>query len=248
MSVATEPRNTIKDFQEDLRRLVAGDEFREATDRLLTATSGAMYQAYHAEVILFSSQLNAHWQTEVRNTEDFGVLSRNRSKLCISLLELIDAFPTEADLSKANTVPAGVSERKLKRNVFWQLMLGKTVVLFFAWFQHDTGGGLSEEDLLVVIGILIPIFGTYLNLAFQDTAKHRHILKPDDVRVNKEFANRTYLVVMAYPLILCGILYLRAKGIMITSMAALTIALGLAESGWGVYVGKVVMGLFKDQP
>lgn len=248
MPVESTPVATVEDFQQDLRRLVAGDELRAATDRLLAATEGKGYSEYHKEIVLFSSRLNAHWQDEVRNTENYDTLSRNRSKLCLNLLDLIDAFPSEADMSMAKTTVVGVSEQKLKKNVFWQLLIGKIIVLFFAWFQHDTGGGLSREDLLAVIGILIPILGTYLNLAFQDATKNRHILKPDDVRVNKEFARRTYLVILSYPLILCLLLHLRAKGIVITSMAALTIALGLAESIWGIFVGKVVMGLFKSHP
>ncbi|MBC6996568.1 hypothetical protein QWY85_09375 [Neolewinella lacunae] len=123
--------------------------------------------------------------------------------------------------------------------------MGKLIVLFFAYFQVDTGG-LGESDFLTVVGLLIPLFGAYLAIILQDDTKNRRILQPKDVRVTSDFALKAYLVVGVYPIIFCVLLHLRAIGT-IPSMVALTLALGVAESGWGAYVGKVVLGLFRGE-
>lgn len=238
--------NKTEKLKQDLRRLVAGDKLKAASQRLMAATTGDEYGDYRSRVLNMSGMLQSYQQQQLRGTEDYDTLTRSRNKISLTLLGLIDELPDEAALAAQESGPLGISENTLKKRVFWLLLGGKIIVLAFAFFQYDTGGGITSEGMLTVLGILIPMFGAYLTLAFQDVTRNRNVLKPEDIRVNKAFARRTYLVVIMYPFILCGLLYLRALGI-IASMAGLTAALGLAESGWGVYVGKVIMGLFSER-
>lgn len=224
---------------------MAGNRLELATEKLLAATAGEEYGAYRTKVVHQAGQLNEYLNLQISNTEDYDTITRNRNKVSLGLLALIDELPDAAALTAAKQKPTGVSEHKLKKRLFWSLLGGKLIVLFFAFFQVDTGG-LSPTHFLTVVGILIPMFGAYLAIILQNDTKNRRILKPEDIRVTSDFARKAYLVVGVYPLILCLLLHLRAIGT-IPSMVALTLALGVAESGWGAYVGKVVLGLFRGE-
>jgi hypothetical protein len=234
------------DIKTELRRLVAGNRLERATEKLLAATAGEEYGDFRSKVVHQSGQLNEYLDLQIHNTEDYDTITRNRNKISLGLLNLINDLPDAAALAAAKQAPTGVSEHKLKKRLFWALLLGKIVVLFYAFFLVDTGSGLTSKDFLTVVGILIPMFGAYLAIILQDDTKNRRILKPEDIRVTSDFARKAYLVVGVYPFILCLLLYLRATGT-ITSMVALTLALGFAESGWGAYVGKVIFGLFRGE-
>lgn len=234
------------DIKTALRRLVAGNRLEQATEQLMAATAGEEYGAFRTKVVHQAGQLREHLELQISNTEDYGTIARNRNKVSLGLLGLIDELPDAAALAAAKQKPAGVLEHKLKKRLFWALLGGKLIVLFYAFFLVDTGSALTSKDFLTVVGILIPMFGAYLAIILQDDTKNRRILKPEDIRVTTDFARKAYLVVGVYPLILCLLLYLRAVGT-IPSMVALTLALGFAESGWGAYVGKVIFGLFRGE-
>lgn len=240
------PELEQENLKTELRRLVAGNRLGPATKKLLAATAGEEYGPFRTKVVHQSGQLKALQELEILNTEDYATIARNRNQVSLGLLTLIDELPDAAALAAANRKPEGVSERSLKSRLFWMLLLGKLLVLFFAFFQVDTGSALTSKDFLTVLGVLIPMFGAYLAIMLQDDTKNRRILKPEDIRVTTAFARKAYLVVGFYPLILCLMLYLRGIGT-IPSMTALTVALGLAESGWGVYVGKVIFGMFRGE-
>lgn len=240
------PEQLTEDIRTRLRRLVAGNQLNQATKEFLAATKGEEYGAFRSRVAHQAGQLRAHQELAIKGTEDYASLARSRNKVSYDLLELIDQMPDEAALAAGNQLPAGTSERRLKNRLFWMLIAGKLIVLSFAFFLYETGSGYTSQDLLTIFGVLIPMFGAYLAIILQHDTKSRRILKPEDIRVTKEFARKAYLVVGAYPFTLCLVLYLRGTGI-IPSMAALTVALGLAESGWGGYVGKVIFGLFRKE-
>ena len=234
------------DFKTQLRRLVAGNYLQEATEKLLKATKGDEYGDFRSRVVHVSGQLNQYIDLDIDNTEDYDTVARQRNKVSLSLLELIDTLPDEAALKAGKVKPPGVSEAKLKKRLFWFLIIGKILVLFYAFFLLDTGSGFTSDDMLTTVGVLIPMFGVFLAIMLQDTTKHRRILKPGDIRLTSDFARKAYFVVVVYPLLLVFLLFLRAVG-KIPTPAAFTIILGLAESGWGAYVGKVVFGLFKEE-
>lgn len=232
-------------FKDELRRLVADNRLRDATDRLLKAAAGNEYGAYRAKVLNHAGQLTAYQELRVLNTEAPAELARNRNRLSLSLLELIDEMPDAAALTAGAKPPEGVSEHHLKKRMLNLLLFGKLIVLLFTAFLWLTGSGFTSETFLTVVGILVPVFATYLTLMVQDATKNRSLLKPGDKRVNKGFARMACTLVILYPVVLIIILNLRGPGTI--SFAQLIGLLALVETGLGAYLGKIVFGLFRGE-
>lgn len=232
-------------FKDELRRLVADNRLRAATDRLVKAAAGNEYGDYRAKVLHQAGQLTSYHELRILGTEAPAELARNRNRLSLSLLELIDAMPDAAALAAGEKAPEGLSEHRLKKRMFILLLVGKVVVLLFTTFLWLTGSGFTSENFFTVAGILVPVFATYLTLMVQDATKNRSLLKPGDKRVNKGFARMAYSLVILYPIVLIFILNLRGPGT-ITFMQ-LTGLLALVETGLGAYLGKVIFGLFRGE-
>lgn len=232
-------------FKDELRRLVADDRLADATERLGKAVVGDEYGAYRTKVLHHAGQLSAYRDLRVINTASPAELARNRNRLSLSLLELIDELPDAAALAAGNKPPEGVSEHRLKRRMFNLLLAGKILVILFTFILWQTGSGFTAENFTTVVGILIPVFATYLTLMVQDATKNRSLLQPGDKRVNKGFARLAYTLVILYPVVLIIILNLRGPGTI--TFAQLTALLTLVETGLGAYLGKVVFGLFRGE-
>ena len=232
-------------FKDELRRLVADNRLRNATKRLRKAVAGEEYGGYRSKVMQYSGQLSAYEDLLIVNTNSPAELARNRNTLSLSLLKLIDELPDAAALAAGNNPPEGVSEHRLKRWMFNILLIGKILVILFTFILWQTGSGFTAENFTTVVGILIPVFATYLTLMVQDATKNRSLLQPGDKRVNKGFARMAYTLVILYPVVLIIILNLRGPGTI--TFAQLTALLALVETGLGAYLGKVVFGLFRGE-
>lgn len=232
-------------FKDELRRLVADNRLQEATKRLKKAASGDAYGAYRAKVLHHAGQLSAYQELLIVDTTAPAELARNRNRLSLGLLELIDKLPDDAALVARDSPPEGFSEDRLKRGMFKLLLAGKVLVILFTGFLWLTGSGLTFENFTTVAGILIPVFATYLMIMVQDVTKNRSILQPGDKRVNKGFARLAYTLVIFYPVVLILILNLLGSGSI--TFTQLTALMALLETLLGAYLGKVVFGLFRGE-
>ncbi len=237
------PAVNVDELKTELRRLIASDQLEQVAERLLTLTAGSEYGTYHKEVVNQSQRIGYWRKLNRQGTEDYADLARTRSKVSLSLLDLVDQFPTEADLEKMNQPPPGVSENQLKRRLFYLLVIGKVIVISFVAFLWATGT-FSDNQFVSTVGLLTPVFTAYLAVMFQERTAARYAVQPGEKRVAKSFARTAYGIVAAYPVVLLLILNLRGPGdITFTQMNAL---LAIAESGLGAYVGKVVFGIFRN--
>ncbi|MTB52771.1 hypothetical protein [Lewinella sp. W8] len=232
-----------EEFKDELRRLVAANRLEDASKKLLNATASDDYGEYRRLVLNHSGELTGYHQQEVMGTADPAQLTRTRNAISLKLLTLIDQLPDAAALAAAKKKPEGVAEDRLKKRLFWMLLLGKGLVIGFAALLWSTNS-FTNEQFITVVGMLVPLFAAHLTLMVQDATKHRGILKPGDKRVNTSFARMAYVLVIGYALVLLFLLNLRGPGTI--TFLQFTTFLALAESGLGAYLGKVVYGLFKD--
>lgn len=243
MSVTPTPTTPPQAFQAELRRLVADNRLRKASQRLDAATTAKAYGVYHRKVLQHAAQLAAYEGAIMMNTTDPAALVRNRNQLSQGLLLLIDELPDAAALAAGEQVPEGMAEDRLKKHLFWGLLVGKLSVILFAFVLWQEGSFYNAE-FLSVVGIVVPVFASYLTLMVQDATNRRSILEPGDVRVSRGFARIAYVLMVAYPVALLFTLNLFGSN-ELKSFAALTASLALVETGLGAYLGKVVFGLFQ---
>lgn len=235
---------THQAFKDKLRRLVADNRLANATELLLKAAGGEEYGSYRTRVLHQSGQLTAYQELLILGTEAPAELARNRNQLSVSLLQLIDDLPDAAAIAAGEKKLEGVSEHRLKNQLFGFLLAGKIIVVFFAAFLWLTGS-MTAEHFLTVIGIIVPVFATYLALMVQDATNRRSVLQPGDKRVNKGFARMARILVILYPLVLILLLNLAGPGTI--TIAQLIGLLALLETGLGAYLGKLLFGLFRGE-
>lgn len=229
-------------LQQELRKLIASDQLEVAIEGLLAGNPEADYRN---RVIQQSAQLE-HWKRlRQQGTEDFADLARTRNRVSMNLLDLVDTLP--AALPEATPTPAarkGTTEARLKSRLIWMLLIGKFTVLVFTYALQESGG-LTVEQFLAILSILVPVFATNIALLTQDITANRSLLAANERPVRRDFARLAYGVVLAYPVILLFVINLKGPGIL--SFQQLTVLLALAESSMGVYISKVVLGLVRGR-
>lgn len=227
-----------------LQHLLAADEPEETVRYLLATTKTEELEHLRQDVLLQSAQLGQWRKLRHANTESFDELVRIRNKASLALLDLVDELPEELPVPElpAEEQPQGVSENRLKDRLFWLLLIAKLVVVVFTFTLWESGS-FTNEQFMATVGLLVPVFVTYLALIFKDKVDRRHAITHPDKHVTKGFERTTYLLVFVYAIALLFVINLRGPGVI--SFNQMNGLLALVESGLGVYVGQVVFALFK---
>ena len=105
-------------------------------------------------------------------TVDYADLTRTRVNISLALLDLANQLPNGPQ-AEENAKLSGISERRFKRQVMIWLIAGK-IILFLYILTIWQSGGLTFEGFLGTMGIVFPVFATYLinglpKFAFQQT-------------------------------------------------------------------------------
>ncbi len=177
------------------------------------------------------------WQAGMLAYHDFTV---TYSKLTSDLTAWVDCLP---DAPK----PAGprkrfLTEAKFKNRIFILLLLIKIMVLGWLYYHWRTGG-FNEDQFQGTMTILFPVFAAYIAVMLDDYLRqHKNgLAKPR--YISGPLIAIVYWLLPLYAGVLMMLISLKAMGNI--SFNSMNTWLAVVESGLGLYVGKVVHGLFK---
>lgn len=239
-----------------IKRLLAENELDQAMEQLLSCTEQQGLGDLHNQLIVQSGKLQQYKKERNLGSLDYASLTRTRVNLCLALLELADQLPIPNEQEKAKKLP-GISERRFKRHILSLLLIGK-VILFLYIFTIWQSGGLTFEGFLGTMGIVFPVFATYLSMVYQNVLSHRHQHQvADQLRINRAVQYSAYFFFLTYYVAIFVVLYLNTIGEIpdpgrdednaIPSYKNLFAMLALVESFIGVYIGKLIFSLFKKE-
>jgi hypothetical protein len=149
--------------------------------------------------------------------------------------------------------PPTVLESQLKSRLLF-LMLG-VKLLVIAWlFTLWESGGFTTEQFSGTLGLLIPVFTTYIGVMIREVIEQSKTPAPkptDEPAPDPPTRSRTFQwlafgVLVVYGIALLLIIGLRPRGLL--SYAQMNTFLTLLEAGFGIYVGRIVFSLFKEKP
>lgn len=240
----------------EIKALIADDRLDQAVDAMLSVTEEQGLTGLHNQLVIQSARLQQFKKEKNLGTTDFADLARNRIKISLALLDLADQLPKTAAEQKTKKLK-GISERRFKRRVMALLIIGK-VALFIFIFTIWQSGGLTFEGFLGTMGIVFPVFASYLSMGYQDMLSHRHEkVDTDKLRVSRGVHLSAYVFFGLYYAAIFLVLYLNTVGAIpnavvegqegIPSYKNLFAMLALVESFIGVYIGKLIFSLFKKE-
>lgn len=238
----------MKDFKEFLQQLVAVDDLGGAVAYLREIPPAGFEDpdTWNNDAILLASRWTNYQKEMGQGTVSFEYLARTRNQISLALLNLIEGLPEGLPVPEQppQAAPRGVSELKLKNRLFGLVVLGKVFVIGFVLLLWQSGG-FSMAEMTSTIGLLVPIFATYLGLLFKDQVDRRRAIQHPDQRVTRRFERISYLTLIAYVLILFGVINWQGKGAI--SFPVMTNLLALAESGLGIFVSQLFFAIFKKE-
>lgn len=191
-------------------------------------------------LLALQSRISVHQANNRSGIVSYEDFTLHYAKLTTDLTAWVDCLP---DAPK----PAGprkkfLTEAKFKKRVSLLLLLIKVVVLGWLYYHWSTGG-FTADQFQGTATILVPVFAALIAVVLED---YLHQYKQGQQRpryVSGPLIAVVYWLFPLYALALVVLIALKAKGSI--SFSAMNTWLALVESGLGVYVGKVVHGLFK---
>lgn len=239
-----------------LRGLLSEDKLEQLQENLRDITTVDENKELANEVILNAGRLADYRKTVTNGTASNEELRLLRNQIRLAFLNIIDALPDEITISQDPSVklPRLMTEQKFKSWVLGIMLIGKLFMMAFIVFQMDTGG-FTQEQGLSVISLLLPALTAYLSAMIADIIKRRNDLFPtgnDRKTISITMKRMTFIVLPLYFLFLFIIINRYAIGYMAQNdgeadFKTLTTWLAIIESGFGVYVGQIVYGLFREK-
>ena len=239
-----------------LRGLLADDKLEQLQENLREVAASDGHKDIENEVLLNAGRLSDYRKTLTIGTASGDELRILRNQIRLSFLNIIDALPDEITVSNdPNQKPKKLmTEQRFKSWIFGIMLVGKLLMIAFVFFQMDTGG-LTQEQGLSIITLLLPALTAYLGAMLADIIRRRNDLFPtgnDRKTVSSTLKRTTFIVLPLYFLFLFLMINRYAIGYMAQNdgeadFKSLTTWLGIIESGFGIYVGQIVYGLFRDK-
>ena len=240
-----------------LRGLLADDKLEQLQAQLRDITDADDHKDLEKEVLLNAGRLSDYRQTLTIGTASGDELRILRNQIRLSFMNIIDALPDEITLKNDTSLktPKLMTEQRFKSWVFVLIFVGKLFIIGFVVFQIDTGG-FTHEQGLSVIALFVPALTAYIGVMLADIIRRRNDLFPtgnDRKTVSKTLQRTTFVLLPFYFLLLFLMINRYAIGYMADSSTnesdfkALMTWLGIIESGFGVYVGQIVYGLFREK-
>lgn len=239
---------TKTSFKQELRRQLAADEIEPVVQQLLEYTEQIGALQTHNEVVIQSGKYAQYERDRHSGAEAYADLFRAKIKISQALLDIIDKLPAQNGPSDEKPKRLrGISEKALKSHILWILLVEKIIVIGFVFTLWESGA-FTAEQFANTIGLLVPLFATYLTIMLKDAAKHRHVEVALDQKllVKRSYQWMTYFLLVLYFLVIVMIINLRGSGAL-PQFSQMTALLATVESGLGVYIGTIVFTLFKKE-
>lgn len=133
---------------------------------------------------------------------------------------------------------------KLKKRILVFLLISKLLALVFIWGLTVTYGFTPQEALGVVL-LILPLFTVYLGIMVEDLIRNPYLDSKLEapLKVKSEITTLVNIIFPVYTVLILVAIFLGA-----IKFFDLKLVLGIIESGFGFYVGKIVVALFRAKP
>lgn len=243
--------------KKSLKALLADDKLEQLQENLRDITLVVANKDILNEVILNAGRLSDYRKTLTMGTASSEDLRTLRNQIRLSFLNIIDELPDEVGTQNPASLPISKKiwiQHNFKSWIFAFMLIGKLLLMAFIVFQIDTGG-FTQEQGLSVITLLLPVLTAYLGAMVADIVKRKNDLFPtdnDNKPISKMMQRATFVLLPLYFLFIYLLISRYAIGYMQQNdgeadFKSLTTWLGVIESGFGVYVGQIVYGLFREK-
>lgn len=232
----------MTEITKGLSKYIATDDLDRAIEELLKIGDELDDKCFYNEVIIQSTKL-AHWHKLQRlGTEDYVALAMLRSKVSVNLLELIAQLP-EKELELVNIKVQNIDEDQFKNQLLILLLLVKFGLVGWGISLWQAGGFYTKEvsSLLVMVVpsfilVLVPMVN---DIYFRQKRKVRYF-----PNVSRRFQVACFVFLLLYGLFVVIILNGGANRTIDFLLAI--ILLGGIESLFALFVGKMLLPLFKN--
>jgi Effector-associated domain 11 len=236
-----------------LRGLLSDDKLEQLQAQLREITTDDAHKDLLQAVLLNAGRLADYRNTMTRGTtssEDLRVL---RNQLRMSFLNIIDDLPDEMSVGEDPSVykPKLMSEQTFKSWVL-RLIAGGKLFLIAATFVF---GGFTNLETVTVLFLLLPTLMMRLGVILGDISRRRNDLFPtgnDRKTVSATMKRTTFGLIGLYLALMLLLIDAYARGYISDTNAqadfkSLVTWLGILECVFGVYLGQIVYGLFKEK-
>ena len=233
----------------NFRKLIAENNLDTLFPSLVEHTEKAGLDELYNKALLQQARFRQLSDDQNAGILDYDELTRNRITLTQSLLNLIDQLPDPTLPGAAPAKPVkvrGIKEYLLKRQIFFALLAVKLYLVGYILMLWQAGT-FPLMEFLTLIGIIVPLFASYLVAIFKDIAQHRHVDSPLDKRlVRRVFQWSAFLLLLVYVVALQTVIDLYGRGDL-REFSQLTALITAVEGGLGVYLGQIIFSLFKKE-
>jgi len=140
-----------------------------------------------------------------------------------------------------------MKEARLKKITYYFFLAAKliTVLMILISWGPD---GFSSDQMTGTLTLVLPLFTVYTSLMFKQTVQNRYVSEEKIVskKLTSTFRTTTFFVLFIYVLLINVIIYAGGLGNLLSFQKMQTV-IGLVEAGFGVYVGQIILALFKKE-
>ena len=225
----------------DIRQQLAHGEIAPALEAALQyAEKSGVAETVNALTALSANlgQTRNLWNTGQLSFEEYA---RQHARASQAILDSLDRLPDQPTPAAARRM---LPEETFKKRLLWMLAGGKLIVLG-RLSHHWSTGGFNDEQGWVCMGMLAPMFASYLYIVLDDYLRAHKENKSTAVRyVSGPLVQLVWIIIPTYIL---ALLFLMEKKVMPPhlSFAQMTAGFALVESVLGGYVSRVVSAFFK---
>jgi|GEM_PF-714617 len=229
----------------DIRKRIALGELKEAVAEALEYALYCQLEEPANQLTISSSRLSDHvskWNTGLLSYEEF---SREQAKIAYQLTGILSSLPEKASPQRGQKKL--LDEATFKKRLFYGLIAAKALVLLRLMYHSNFSsgtGGFTKAELFATMGLLAPVFVTYISAMLADYLRQH---QRNEWRAPRYVSGP--LVTMGYwliPLHALALIYIiEQKAATELSFAEMNTGLALVETLLGGYIGQIVFAFFK---
>ncbi len=129
-----------------------------------------------------------------------------------------------------------------------KLIIWSNIIIFVIVGLGGIRGFADEDELMSVIKLLAPINSIYMAAVIKFMIGNKNAVSSEKIKgastLNKGYIGLTKTIIYLHLIIVAGLILLKIAGF-ISSISTLTAGLAIAETFFGVYVGTIIVDLFK---
>lgn len=233
-----------------LRGLLAEDKLEKLQEQLQDIMTADEHKDLSTEVFLNSGRLSHYRKTLTIGTASNDELTILRNQIRFAFLNIIDALPNEIIVSEDPSFkPKRLMTEQRFKSLFLSLvsLVKALIVLFILTFGAS---GISKTQISPIVFSQIPMLIICLTIFLSDFIYRRNDIIPrgnDRKVVNRNLRNLSYLLLPIYFFCVIGFIDNYSSNEEDTQFYSFLTWLLIIESGFGVFLGQIVYGLFREK-